>query len=455
MDGTHHASDDEDDKRAEVQQIVAPHVLLHQLIKNMGLTQAELADRLGYSRQIVNQILNGKHDISWKVSQALGRITGHDPEYWAKQKTQYDEWAGTCEVKANTSEKIYQPIMSPGILVDHQIISEVNAGNIVITEYVESNVQPATYDLTLGCAVVGDEDITVLNPGDTAHIAAKEYIEIPIHYAGRFGPCSRMTRAGIGVFVGCQIDPGYKGRLIATVFNFSKKPFKLEKGDKVLSIEFHKLSGIPTRPYQGRYLGETEISPSLRKVFNATLDGYYVSNNKMKIHAIHIDHVMLKKDIEMTLWSSGENYAATHDDLNLSVTGNSYETLYEEVCKRIIERYDLLTENKDKLAGPLKREFLAYGNYLQVYSSITYEQLKTFYKRMSWKWTEKDGFIEVIVTGAEDVMLSIITLPSGKPVDVDDLSKKLGIGRDQLLSAVDGTLTKEDFNLKTTLSDEL
>jgi addiction module HigA family antidote len=53
-------------------------------LKRLGFTQVDLSMRLGVSRQTVNNIINGRQEISRSVARRLGLITGQPPDYWLR-----------------------------------------------------------------------------------------------------------------------------------------------------------------------------------------------------------------------------------------------------------------------------------------------------------------------------------------------------------------------------------
>ena len=51
---------------------------------HMGMDQATLSVRLDVSRQTVNNIINGRQEISRSIARKLGAITGRDEDYWLR-----------------------------------------------------------------------------------------------------------------------------------------------------------------------------------------------------------------------------------------------------------------------------------------------------------------------------------------------------------------------------------
>jgi antitoxin HigA-1 len=57
-------------------------MLREEFMMPLGLTQAELADRLGLNRVVVNEIVNGKRGINPRTAMLLGKAFGTTPEFW-------------------------------------------------------------------------------------------------------------------------------------------------------------------------------------------------------------------------------------------------------------------------------------------------------------------------------------------------------------------------------------
>jgi antitoxin HigA-1 len=67
-------------------------ILLEEFMKPYGLTQIELAHRLGISRQTLSAVLHGKRGIQWPLAFRLSRLFGTSPELWLNGQLQWDVW---------------------------------------------------------------------------------------------------------------------------------------------------------------------------------------------------------------------------------------------------------------------------------------------------------------------------------------------------------------------------
>jgi antitoxin HigA-1 len=57
-------------------------MLREEFMKPLGLTQAELAEKLGMPRVAVNAIINGKRSITPGTAMRLAKALGAIPEFW-------------------------------------------------------------------------------------------------------------------------------------------------------------------------------------------------------------------------------------------------------------------------------------------------------------------------------------------------------------------------------------
>ena len=70
---------------------VHPGRTLAEVLKERGITQRELAARLGLSEKTVSQIVNGKAPVTPEVAVGLDRVTAVPARFWCTRQAQYDE----------------------------------------------------------------------------------------------------------------------------------------------------------------------------------------------------------------------------------------------------------------------------------------------------------------------------------------------------------------------------
>jgi addiction module HigA family antidote len=69
-----------------------PGEVVGALIGENGITQSELARRLGVSRRSVNELVQGRRAISADMAHRLGRVLGNGPGLWLSLQQQVDMW---------------------------------------------------------------------------------------------------------------------------------------------------------------------------------------------------------------------------------------------------------------------------------------------------------------------------------------------------------------------------
>jgi len=69
-----------------------PGELLADLIECNNLTQGEVAQSLGVSRLSVNQLVQGKRNVTPDMAQRLGRFFGNGPALWLNMQRNVELW---------------------------------------------------------------------------------------------------------------------------------------------------------------------------------------------------------------------------------------------------------------------------------------------------------------------------------------------------------------------------
>ena len=69
---------------------VHPGEMLHEMLEDLNLTQAALADALGISPMRVSHLLKGTRPVTAELALRLGRAFEQTPQYWLNLQTSYD-----------------------------------------------------------------------------------------------------------------------------------------------------------------------------------------------------------------------------------------------------------------------------------------------------------------------------------------------------------------------------
>lgn len=72
----------------------------------LGITQSELADRMGVPVGRVNQILQGKRAVTADTAVRLSRVLGMSAEFWLGLQTDWELWHARREVNLRALKPI-------------------------------------------------------------------------------------------------------------------------------------------------------------------------------------------------------------------------------------------------------------------------------------------------------------------------------------------------------------
>ena len=75
-------------------------ILMEEFMKPYGITQTEIARRIGVSRKHISEIVNGKKGISTDMALRLSRLFGTSPELWLNGQIAWDVWHAMREENA-------------------------------------------------------------------------------------------------------------------------------------------------------------------------------------------------------------------------------------------------------------------------------------------------------------------------------------------------------------------
>ena len=68
------------------------------VLPELGISQVELAQRLGISRQSLNRLLNKSQRVTPEMAVRLGKVVGSTPNFWLALQQQHDLWHAEREV---------------------------------------------------------------------------------------------------------------------------------------------------------------------------------------------------------------------------------------------------------------------------------------------------------------------------------------------------------------------
>jgi HTH-type transcriptional regulator/antitoxin HigA len=81
-----------------------PGDTIDDIAEERGWTQAELAQRLGYSEKHLSQLINGKVSITVDAAQRLERVLGSTMEFWLAREANYQKHKARIEAERRHAE---------------------------------------------------------------------------------------------------------------------------------------------------------------------------------------------------------------------------------------------------------------------------------------------------------------------------------------------------------------
>lgn len=139
------------------------------------------------------------------------------------------------------------------LLADHEIralLADPKSG-LAISDFEDSRLKGASYDLLVGKRIMvsgeyrevelDKERATQLQPGDFAVVVTHERVKIPQDMVLNIGPKTYLTKKGVVLQAGMQVDPGFEGHLVLGLYNSSPRPFVVEYQGDLCSVQFFKL----------------------------------------------------------------------------------------------------------------------------------------------------------------------------------------------------------------------
>jgi len=170
------------------------------------------------------------------------------------------------------------------ILTKEAILREISKHRIKIEPLNESNIGPASIDLTLGNEfkifkshikehfvteeadaeritqkiIIPDHETISIKPGELVLGITKEKITLPDDICGWLNSRSRFARLGLMSHITAPfVCPGISNKQVLELYNASKVTLRIPPGVKICQFVFQKCEGHAK--YSGRY--KEQISP--------------------------------------------------------------------------------------------------------------------------------------------------------------------------------------------------
>jgi deoxycytidine triphosphate deaminase len=153
-------------------------------------------------------------------------------------------------------------------ILPYQWISKLLRVGLLLEKFDVSNIQAASYDLSLGDEyfyggrikkLSSNNPILTIEPYDYAIVTSLERARMPRDIAGRFGLSVGLFSQGVILSNGPQVDPGFEGNLFCLLLNTSSSPVLLRRGQHYATLEFHRILEPSDHPYTGSRQGKESV----------------------------------------------------------------------------------------------------------------------------------------------------------------------------------------------------
>jgi len=144
------------------------------------------------------------------------------------------------------------------LMSDSALRAALERGDIVF-EPSPSEIKAASIDLRLGPeAFLGTSTeivdvmqtrLLVIPPGELALVSIFEKMIVGARFAGQIGLRSSLSRKGLALLAGPQVDPGFRGRLHIALVNLSPVEISIAYNEPLITVMFHDLGQDVERPY--------------------------------------------------------------------------------------------------------------------------------------------------------------------------------------------------------------
>ncbi len=141
-----------------------------------------------------------------------------------------------------------------GALSDRDIKALVDKGYLIEENFVEKNLTPNGYDLTIGEVKVNSDAVSeeAMVPGTSRFlVSSREFMNLTNDVIGMIWIRSSYARKGVLGSFGL-VDAGFRGNLTLTFYNSSPDEISVRAGDRIAQIVFVRLESSVDKSYSER-----------------------------------------------------------------------------------------------------------------------------------------------------------------------------------------------------------
>lgn len=267
----------------------------------------------------------------------------------------------------NATKAVCELLVSRGGLVGKNwLVPLIRAGSLLDNAQ-EEGVQPASYDLRLGCEVwcqgkrheLTDHDpFFRIPPYSYAIVKAEESARIPCFIAGRFDLTVSLFFKGVLLSNGPQVDPGYNGALFCTLFNGRDVHADLKMGQHFATLEFCVL-GTRVDGYTGQHQNKNDLNAFLEAETGAGPGGNIVGRIEelereskgrlVKVFLVLVALIAVPSGIQLWMINGFRDRATETLEQVKSDVDHDLETILKELPQDTAEARKSLAEESIKL----------------------------------------------------------------------------------------------------------
>ena len=142
----------------------------------------------------------------------------------------------------------------------------------LIDPFRESRIVNCSYEIGMGAeayvtgsqsrtkSILRDQQQICIPPGQFAHLLTEEIVEMPNDALGLISMKSGLKIRGLVNVSGFHIDPGYRGRLLLSVYNAGPNNIVVTRGDPTFLVWYSFLDSPTSDLYAGKRAGLEVIS---------------------------------------------------------------------------------------------------------------------------------------------------------------------------------------------------
>ena len=144
----------------------------------------------------------------------------------------------------------------------------------IVSPYDPDCVEGCSYELKVGGEVfvsgdsnkkiiLKEREAIMIPPGQLALIITKETVTAPPDALGLLSFKSAMKLRGLINVSGFHIDPGYKGKIVFSVYNAGPQTIQISEGTRLFIIWFCSLAESTKVTYNGAHNGQDRLSDQM------------------------------------------------------------------------------------------------------------------------------------------------------------------------------------------------